>query len=470
MKQLVVLALVVGLAGAAAAQGGISGTAAVSMDVPLLCLYGMPTTIGIAVSLDAVSGNETVGLGGFALPVGYDPSRFVFYGAIAGELPGDDGGDPPTMVFVHTDPAVAATNGWFSLVGATSADSVGPTYWAGLFTGRFLAVGDIPFDLNPAGLPAHNQMSLASKWTSSSGGPESIAADATDATVSPYGKIVLHSGDYSNPADGASDLAVYRPSNGKWYIDGVGTYTLGGAEDFPVPGDYDHDGITDAAVFTPVSGKWVVRLSSTGTLRNAYNGAAGDIPVQGDYDGDGYTDFAVYRPTTHKWTILYNQGGTSSKYWGLDGDIPIPARFDGDAKTDIAVYRPSAGRWLIIGSVSGGTISKYFGLSTDVPMAGDYDNDGQDDLILYRASANGIYSKWFVMDTNTWTIDTKWNGLNTDIPVPCDRNGDGFLDLGLFREVGDNKAKWIFLQWTGSDWTQLTSKWFGLSTDVALGR
>ncbi len=440
------------------------------MDVPLLCLYGMPMTIGIAVSLDAVSGNETVGLGGFALPVGYDPGRFVYYGAIAGELPGDDGGNPPTMVFVHTDPAVAATNGWFSLVGATSADSVGLTYWAGLFTGRLLAVGDIPFDLNPAGLPSHNQMSLASKWTSSSGGPEAITTNATDATVSPYGKIILHSGDYSTPANGTSEIAVYRPANGTWYIDGVGTYALGGESDYPAPGDYDGDGITDVAVYKPANGKWEVRLSSTGAQQNVYYGGASDIPVPGDYDGDGFTDFALYRPATHQWLIRYNAGGTYSVYFGIDGDIPVPGRFDGDTKTDITVYRPSIGRWLGILS-GGGQLSRYFGLATDVPMVDDYDNDGQDDLILYRRAADpgGTYGKWFVMDTTTQAIDTKWYGLSTDIPVPCDRNGDGQVDLGLFRKTGTS-AKWFFLQWSGADWTVASSKWYGLANDLPLCR
>jgi FG-GAP-like repeat len=70
--------------------------------------------------------------------------------------------------------------------------------------------------------------------------------------------------------DGQSDVTVFRPSNGKWYVLGSGTnysahtdYQWGLSTDTPTPGDYDGDGKTDLAVFRPASGAWYVLLSST---------------------------------------------------------------------------------------------------------------------------------------------------------------------------------------------------------------
>ncbi len=222
--------------------------------------------------------------------------------------------------------------------------------------------------------------------------------------------------------NGRSDISIWRPSNGIWFIKDIAYPQWGTAGDIPVNGDYDGNLITDVAVWRPSNGYWFVKNQST-----VQWGTNGDIPVPGKYDSDNKTDMAVWRPSTGYWFIKYSGGGVGVVQWGTSGDIPVPGDYDGDGYTDIAVWRPSNGFWFIKYS-GGGTGIVQWGASGDIPVPGKYDSDNKTDIAVWRPS-DGY---WFVRNSAGGVSVNQW-GTSGDIPVPGDYDGNGRTDIAVFR-------------------------------------
>ena len=262
--------------------------------------------------------------------------------------------------------------------------------------------------------------------------------------------------------DGKSDLSVFRPSEGNWYLSqstaGFGVVKWGVSGDTLAPGDFDGDGKTDFAVFRPNADSsqpdFYILNSNGFTVSGVSWGLAGDIPVIRDYDGDDKEDVAVFRPSNNTWYILNSGGGATFKVFGQAGDVPVAGDFNGDGRGDYTIYR--SGTWF--GEYNGGGAwSAPFGQVGDVLVPGDYGGNDADDLAVYRPSTG----QWIYQPSGGGAaVFTSW-GNSTDIPVPGDFDGDGKDDPAIYR----NGTWWILRSTAGAVTTN-----FGVSTDTAIPR
>jgi hypothetical protein len=291
----------------------------------------------------------------------------------------------------------------------------------------------------------------------------SVVAGAPPPCALPHASNAVARRDFDG--DQKAEIAVFRPDSGNWYFRassygypsvGVGysnVFQWGLAGDVPIAGDFDGDGKADLAVWRPSNGTWYLLYSSTygTTFSEIQWGLSGDVPVAGDFDGDGKTDLAVWRPSSGVWYIRYSSLGydpvsVGHFQWGLAGDVPIAGDFDGDGKTDLAIWRPSNGSWYIRYSLVENSVSAtglyQWGVSGDIPLGGDFDGDGKTDLVIFRPSDGSWYIRLSSSGYSTNSAAYYQWGLPGDQPLALDFDGDGASDLVVYRP---DTGEWYML-------------------------
>jgi len=291
------------------------------------------------------------------------------------------------------------------------------------------------------------------------GGAASVDGTFYDLSVS---RFLIRGNTISDfDGDGKSDVSVFRPSNGVWYVknsldDNVFINQFGAGGDLITPADFDGDGKTDIAVFRPANGVWFILQSSNGTVAGNQFGTSGDRPVPGNYDADGRSDMTVFRPSTGTWwTLRSSDNGVSATHFGISEDKPAPGDFDGDGRSDLALFRPSNGVWYRLNSSNGAFVVTGFGLSGDKPVPADYDGDNKTDIAVFRPSTGS----WYWINSGSGAVSATTFGVSEDRPSPADYDGDGKADRAVFRP---SQGIWYLSRTTAGFGTQT----FGTAGDI----
>jgi Divergent InlB B-repeat domain len=210
-------------------------------------------------------------------------------------------------------------------------------------------------------------------------GNEALEYCGVDICLGPFGQgtDIPVSGKWSST--GYDRIGVFRPSNERWYLDvnldvngngsldrcskdrcaSLSVYRDG---DLPVTGDWNGDGVTQVGLYRPSTGQWFLDrngdrswdgcrrdlcISSFGAEGTDLVPLDGDLPVTGDWSGTGPSKVSkvgifrpnTYDPATDRWRSEWFLDLNGNNKWdgcGIDlcvtdfgdvGDIPVAGKW-----------------------------------------------------------------------------------------------------------------------------------------------
>jgi putative cell wall-binding protein len=245
------------------------------------------------------------------------------------------------------------------------------------------------------------------------------------------------------PTFRTNTVAIWRPPPTDYYA-------------HPVVGDFDGDGAEEGAVYRRSDGTWWLYDGGSSTM--AFDGPdalAVDGAISADVNGDGSDEIVIRSGASVQVMDRSGSGLTStdvgslgvSAGWTVNvGDV------NGDGSEEAVFVDGSGSARVLIG----GTIAAWgsIGSGHEFMMVGDFDGDGSDDLAGLRS--NGIVDV-ARSSGSAFVGATTWGDAGPDggweYALAGDLDGDGDDDIAAFRSSVDT---WYGLRSTGSAFSNMS--------------